>query len=109
MSNLALAETADAGLVGDKSFQHYFASAKDFHVAMQKAKDLERRGMYRRAWRVRLNLDGTQPVVATPRPDVAPAELTEKEQKVLRRKRKRLAALRLEADRLAVELEEHEE
>lgn len=95
--------------VGDKSFEYYFATPMDFHAAMKKAKELEKKGMYRRAWRVRLNLDGVQPVVVPPRPDAVPAELTEAEKKELRRKRKRLAALRLEADRLAVELEEHEE
>jgi len=86
MSSLAHADSADAGLVGDKSFQPYFASVADFHAAMQRAKDLERRGMYRRAWRVRLNLDGEQPVYAPARPDEPPKELTEAEKKELRRK-----------------------
>ena len=95
--------------VGDKSFEYYFVSPMDFHAAMQRAKELEKKGMYRRAWRVRLNLDGEQPKGLPPRPDAVPAELTEVEKKILRRKKKRLAALRLEANRLAEELEEHEE
>jgi hypothetical protein len=80
-----------------------------FHAAMQQAKALEAKGMYRRAWRVRLNLDGEQPKVAPPRPDGIPVELTEAEKKELRRKKKRLNELRLKADKLAEELEEHED
>jgi hypothetical protein len=93
--------------VGDRSFEFYFTSPMAFQEAMQKAKELEKRGMYRRAWRVRLNLDGEQPVYAPPRPDGIPAELTEAEKKELRRKKKRLNELRLKADKLAEELEEH--
>ena len=93
--------------VGDRSFEYYFATPMDFHAAMQRAKELEKKGMFRRAWRVRLNLDGVQPVVAPPRPDAVPAELTEAEKKELRRKKKRLNELRLKADKLAEELEEH--
>ena len=93
--------------VGDKSFEYYFVSPMDFHAAMKKAKELEKKGMYRRAWRVRLNLDGEQPKVLPPRPESIPEELSEAEKKELRRKKKRLASLRLEADRLAEELEEH--
>ena len=48
--------------VGDKSYEYYFVSPQDFRAAMQKAKALEAKGMYRRAWRVRWNLDGAQPV-----------------------------------------------
>ena len=77
-------------MVGDKSFEYYFVTPMDFHAAMKKAKELEKKGMYRRAWRVRLNLDGEQPVVAPLRPDAVPAELTEVEKKVLRRKKKRV-------------------
>jgi hypothetical protein len=95
--------------VGDKSFEYYFVSPMDFHAAMKKAKELEKKGMYRRAWRVRLNLDGEQPKVLPPRPDAVPAELTEKEKKELRRKKKRLAALKLAADKLAEELAEHDD
>jgi tetrahydromethanopterin S-methyltransferase subunit G len=93
--------------VGDRSFEYYFATPMDFHAAMQRAKELEKKGMFRRAWRVRLNLDGPQPVVAPPRPDAVPAELTEKEKKELRRKQKRLNDLKLKVDRLTEELEEH--
>ena len=95
--------------VGDRSFAYYFATPMDFHAAMQRAKELEKKGMYRRAWRVRLNLDGVQPVVAPPRPDAVPTELSEAEKKVLRRKKKRLASLKLAADKLAEELEEHDD
>jgi len=98
----------DGPTVGDRSFEYYFATPMDFQAAMQKAKALEAKGMFRRAWRVRLNLDGEQPVYAPARPDSEPPpELTEKEKKELRRKKKRLAALKLAADRLAEELEEH--
>jgi len=96
-------------MVGDRSFEYYFASPMDFHAAMQKARELEKKGMYRRAWRVRLNRDGEQPKVAPPRPDGIPVELTEAEKKELRRKKKRLNELRLKADKLAEELEEHED
>jgi hypothetical protein len=96
-------------MVGDRSFEYYFASPMDFHAAMQKARELEKKGMYRRAWRVRLNLDGEQPVYAPVRPDAPPPELTEAEKKELRRKKKRLNELRLKADKLAEELEEHDE
>ena len=95
--------------VGDRSFEYYFATPMDFHAAMKKAKELEKKGMYRRAWRVRLNLDGVQPVVVPPRPDAVPTELSEAEKKVLRRKRKRLASLKLAADKLAEELAEHDD
>ena len=93
--------------VGDRSFEYYFVTPMAFQEAMQRAKELEKKGMYRRAWRVRLNLDGEQPVVAPPRPDAVPTELSEAEKKVLRRKKKRLASLKLAADKLAEELEEH--
>jgi len=94
--------------VGDRSFEYYFTSPMAFQEAMQKARELEKKGMYRRAWRVRLNLDGEQPVYAPARPDTEPPpELTEKEKKELRRKKKRLNELRLKADKLAEELEEH--
>jgi hypothetical protein len=95
--------------VGDRSFEYYFVSPQDFRAAMQKARELEKKGMYRRAWRVRLNLDGEQPKVAPPRPEAIPVELTEAERKELRRKKKRLNELRLKADKLAEELEEHED
>jgi hypothetical protein len=97
-------------MVGDRSFEYYFTSPMAFQEAMQKAKELEKKGMYRRAWRVRLNLDGEQPVYAPARPDIEPPpELTEKEKKELRRKKKRLAALKLAADKLAEELAEHDD
>ena len=95
--------------VGDRSFEYYFATPMDFHAAMQRAKELEKKGMYRRAWRVRLNLDGEQPKVLPPRPEGIPEELSEAEKKILRRKKKRLASLKLAADKLAEELAEHDD
>ena len=47
---------------GDASFRLYFVSAEAYQAAMKKAAQLEAKGMMRRAWRVRLNLDGPQPV-----------------------------------------------
>ena len=47
---------------GDASFRLYFISAEAYQAAMKKAAQLEAKGMMRRAWRVRLNLDGPQPV-----------------------------------------------
>lgn len=99
----------DGPTVGDRSYEYYFATPMDFHAAMQRAKELEKKGMFRRAWRVRLNLDGVQPKVLPPRPESIPVELTEAEKKELRRKKKRLAALKLAADKLAEELAEHDD
>tara|TARA_R110002126_G_scaffold197646_3_gene345401 strand:- start:160 stop:735 length:576 start_codon:yes stop_codon:yes gene_type:complete len=47
---------------GDASFRLYFVSAEAYQAAMKKAAQLEAKGLMRRAWRVRLNLDGPQPV-----------------------------------------------
>ena len=47
---------------GDASFRFYFVSAEAYQAAMKKAAQLEAKGLMRRAWRVRLNLDGPQPV-----------------------------------------------
>jgi hypothetical protein len=56
-----------------------------------------------------LNLDGPQPVVAPPRPDAPPAELTEAEKKAVTRKRRRLNELKIAIGKLQEELEEHDE
>ena len=47
---------------GDASFRFYFVTAEAYQAAMKKAAQLEAKGLMRRAWRVRLNLDGPQPV-----------------------------------------------
>jgi len=47
---------------GDASFRFYFVTAEAYQAAMKKAAQLEAKGLMRRAWRVRLNLDGEQPV-----------------------------------------------
>jgi hypothetical protein len=47
---------------GDASFRLYFVSAEAYQAAMREAAQLEAKGLVRRAWRVRLNLDGPQPV-----------------------------------------------
>jgi len=49
-------------LPGDASYRLHFASAQDFQRAMALAAKLEFKGLHRRAWRVRWNLDGPQPV-----------------------------------------------
>lgn len=49
---------------GDASYRAYFQTAEQFQDAMTLAARLEAKGMPRRAWRVRLNLDGQQPVFA---------------------------------------------
>ena len=49
-------------IVGDASYRLHFASAEDFQRAMALAAKLEAKGLHRRAWRVRWNLDGQQPV-----------------------------------------------
>jgi len=46
---------------GDQ-FRVFFPSPADHKAAMRQANSLESRGLRRRAWRVRLNLDGPQPV-----------------------------------------------
>ena len=96
-------------MVGDRSFEYYFVTPMAYQEAMRKARELEKKGMYRRAWRVKLNLDGEQPKVLPPRPDAPPVELSEAEKKILRRKKKRLNELRLKADKLAEELAEHDD
>jgi hypothetical protein len=48
-------------LPGDASYRLQFASAEDFQRAMALAARLEAKGLHRRAWRVRWNLDGQQP------------------------------------------------
>lgn len=42
---------------GDATFRYYFDSPEEYLAAMKLAASLEARGLPRRAWRVRLNLD----------------------------------------------------
>lgn len=48
-------------LPGDASFRLHFATPEAFQAAMALAARLEAKGLARRAWRVRWNLDGPQP------------------------------------------------
>lgn len=43
---------------GQRGFRHFFASRAEYKKAMARAIELERKGCPRRAWRVRLNIDG---------------------------------------------------
>lgn len=47
-------------------YRLYFASAEAYMAAMELAAQLETKGLIRRARRVRLNLDGPQPVEVEP-------------------------------------------
>ena len=51
---------------GDEGYRFYFPDPEEFRIAMIKAKQLDIAKCPRRAWRVRLNLDGTQPTYALP-------------------------------------------
>ena len=46
---------------GDASYRLHFADPEAFRAAMALAAKLEAKGLARRAWRVRWNLDGPQP------------------------------------------------
>lgn len=46
---------------GDASFRLHFRSAEEFQTAMALAAKLEAKGLHRRAWRVRWNIDGAPP------------------------------------------------
>lgn len=51
---------------GDASFRLHFRSAEEYQAAMALAAKLEAKGLYRRAWRVRWNLDGVPPRYGPP-------------------------------------------
>ena len=51
-------------LPGDASYRLHFPDARSFSAAMALAARLDAKGLHRRAWRVRWNLDGQQPVYA---------------------------------------------
>jgi hypothetical protein len=70
---------------------------------MKVAADLERRGMPRRAWRVRLNLDGPPPKNLQP-PEPEPVLDTAE----IKRKKKRLQALLTRVEELKFEIEERD-
>jgi hypothetical protein len=59
-------ESIDEIRVDGKAFRLHFLDSAAFEEAMRKADMLEARGLHRRAWRVRLNLDGQQPHYETP-------------------------------------------
>jgi len=54
----------DGPLPGDASHRLHFCSAQEYRAAMALAARLEAKGLARRAWRVRWNLDGPQPARA---------------------------------------------
>lgn len=49
-------------LPGDASYRLHFPDARSFSAAMALAARLDAKGLHRRAWRVRWNLDGAPPV-----------------------------------------------
>ena len=48
-------------VVGDASYRLHFPDTESFRAAMALAAQLEAKGLSRRAWRVRWNIDGPQP------------------------------------------------
>jgi hypothetical protein len=90
-----------AGLVGDRAYQYYFVTPELWRNAMELAKTLESKGMYRRAWRVRLNLDGEQPEFSkTP---FKVKELSEAEKKARHKDQKRLHFLKTQYEKIQIE------
>jgi len=95
---------------GDASFRPYFVDEAAWAEAMSRAAWLESRNMPRRAWRVRLNVDGPQPSYVP-----APVDLDEPDDaletaetiKEQRLKKNRLKALQRRVRKLKKELEEH--
>ncbi len=59
---------------GDEGFRFYFPDPEEFRVAMIRAKQLDHANCPRRAWRVRMNLDGTQPTYEPPVVEVVEVE-----------------------------------
>lgn len=91
---------------GDASYRLNFTTDEAFLDAMQTAARLEARGLHRRAWRVRLNLDGPQPTYPKPAPEQEAPDTPPPNAADLRRKRKRLLDLKLKIEKLSFELEE---
>jgi len=67
-------------------YRLYFGSEDEYQAAMARALQLEAKGMKRRAWRVRMNFDGTvvqkvvaQPVVVEVQEEVQAAPAPEKD------------------------------
>ena len=96
---------------GDASFRPYFVDEAAWAEAMSRAAWLEARNMPRRAWRVRLNVDGVQPSYASVQAalddsdeDVENVEVAET-LKEKRLKRNRLKALQRRVKKLKKELE----
>lgn len=63
-------ESIDEIKVDGKAFRLHFPDPAAFEEAMRKADMLETRGLHRRAWRVRLNLDGQQPHYEAPEREI---------------------------------------
>jgi hypothetical protein len=53
-------------VVGDASYRLHFPDPESFRAAMALAAQLEAKGLSRRAWRVRWNIDGPQPASMPP-------------------------------------------
>lgn len=51
---------------GDEGYRFYFPDPEEFRAAMIRARQLDLAKCPRRAWRVRMNLDGTQPTYVAP-------------------------------------------
>ena len=55
---------------GDEGYRFYFPDPEEFRAAMIRARQLDLAKCPRRAWRVRMNLDGTQPTYVAPSVEV---------------------------------------
>ena len=53
----------------NESYRYYFIDPQEYRVAMERAAYLDSVNCPLRAWRVRMNLDGTQPTYAPAGPD----------------------------------------
>ena len=102
-TGVAVAAPQSGPKAGDGSYRAYFETPQAYQDAMKVAADLERRGMPRRAWRVRLNLDGPPPKNLQP-PEPEPVLDTAE----IKRKKKRLQALLTRVEELKFEIEERD-
>lgn len=94
-------------IIGDAGFRPYFVDEAAWAAAMQAAARMDAKGLHRRAWRMRLNLDGPQPkymapVVEADEPSDEPSELEAIKEKRL--KKNRLKALQRRIKKLEEEL-----
>lgn len=53
----------------NESYRYYFIDPQEYRIAMERAAYLDSVKCPLRAWRVRMNLDGTQPTYAPAGPD----------------------------------------